>query len=277
MSPRTYWPAPEGTRVVVTGYAFADGNVLTDPSLPVESMDSQIHTAILSYMQTFGLLGRTANILVEVPYSWARSKGFLLGEPVQRTYSGVNDLGVALGVNLIGAPSMGPKEFVDLRANPRPIVGASLKVVAPTGDYDWGRLLNLGTNRWAFRPRVGCILPLTSRWHLELEAGAWIFTDDNDFVAGERKQNPIVSGEVHIVRRFKPGFWMSLESTYFKGGRQTIGGDRLVDEQDNLRAGVTVALPVAKNQVIKIGFSTSVVTDFGNDFDEGLITYGIAF
>jgi hypothetical protein len=277
MSPRTFWPSPDGTKVTVFGYAFADGDVLVDPSLPIDGLDSQIHTALFAYMQTFGLAGRTANILVELPYSWAHSQGMLLGEPVQRTYSGFNDLGVTLAVNLIGGPSMNLKEFAEVRTNPRPILGASLKVIAPTGDYDIGRLLNVGTNRWAFRPKLGCILPITNKWLLELEGAAWFFTDDDDFVTGERHQDPIFSGEVHLVRRFKPGFWASLESTYFKGGRQTIGDDQLLDEQNNVRAGATIAFPVAKRQMIKVGFSTSVVTDFGNDFNEALVTYSIVF
>lgn len=277
MSPRTFWPAPDGTRVAVFGYAFADGDVLVDQSLPLRDMDSQIHTAIFAYMQTFGLAGRTANILVEVPYTWAHSNGQYLGEPVQGTYSGFNDLGLTLTVNLMGAPSMDSKEFMNLRTKPRPILGASLKVVAPTGEYNRGKLLNTGTNRWAFRPRLGFVLPLTRKWLMELEAGAWFFTDDGAFVSGHRHQAPIFAGEIHLIRRFSPGFWASLDTTYFRGGRQTIGGNQLDDFQNNARIGTTLVFPFAKRQAIKVGLSTSLTTEHGNDFNEALLTYTLAF
>ena len=115
-------------------------------------------------MQTFNLGGRTSNLLVEVPYSHGTTDGFIHGEPAQREFTGFNDLGVTLAVNLLGAPTMNPKEFQGLRTKPRPIVGASLKILAPTGSNDLGRLINFGTYRWSLRPRIGCILPVTDKW-----------------------------------------------------------------------------------------------------------------
>ena len=152
LSPRYYWPAPRGTKVGVLGYAYSTGEVLMDRSLPVEDLDSRLNLTFLAYMQTFSLWHRTANIVVEVPYSWGTTEGRLYGYPAQRDFSGFGDLAVALAVNLIGAPSMAVADFQELRANPRPLVGASLKVVAPTGQYYDDRLINVGANRWAAKP-----------------------------------------------------------------------------------------------------------------------------
>ena len=40
----------------------------------------------------------------------------------------------------------------------------------PLEYYEEGRLINVGTNRWAARLMLGSILPLRPRWLLELEA-----------------------------------------------------------------------------------------------------------
>jgi hypothetical protein len=264
-----------GTRLAVFGYSYSTGEVLMDRSLPVEGVDSSINMGFFAYMQTFGLWGRTSNLVVELPYSWGTTKGLLFENPVRRDFSGFGDLGISLAVNLIGAPSMTVAEFQELRADPPPILGASIKVIAPTGHYESDRLVNVGTNRWAVRPELGYVMPLTRKLLLELEAGAWFFGDDNDFVMGKREQSPIFAAEVHLVRRFRPGFWASLEANYFEGGRQTIGGNQLGDPQQNMRFGGTIVVPFSQGQAIKVGYSTAVLTKHGNDFDQFLVSYTV--
>jgi hypothetical protein len=275
LSPRFYWPAPNGTKVAVLGYSYVSGDLLMDPSLPVSGADSSVSTAIVAYLHTIGLFGRTANVVVEVPYSWGTTKGLLFDQPARRDFSAVGDLGVTLAVNLVGAPTLSPSDFQRLRASPRPILGVSLKVLAPTGHYDADRLINVGANRWAAKPEVGFLIPLTSRWLLEFEAGVWVLGDDDRFLPGRRKQQPIYSGEVHLVRRLRPGFWASLEANFFAGGRQTIGEDPLADPQRNSRVGGTGVVPFGGRHAIKVGYSTAVVTAFGNDFNQVLVSYQI--
>jgi hypothetical protein len=277
LSPRAYWPAPKGTRVAVFGYAYASGDVLTDPSLPVYGVDSRISTGFLAYMQTFGLWKRTTNVVVELPYTWGTTEGVLYDQSARGEFSGFGDLSVTLAVNLRGAPSMTPSEFQELRADPRPLLGASLEVVAPTGRYDGNRLLNVGANRWAIRPELGSVIPLTPRWLLELEAGVCFFGDDDAYVSGRREQDPIFAGEVHLVRRFEPGFWASLEANYFEGGRQTIGGNELGDVQRNMRMGGTVVVPVRRRHAVKLGYSQGVITESGTDFYQFLVSYSVVF
>lgn len=133
LTPRAYWPAPPGTRVAAVGYSYTAGDVLLNPSTPIYGADSRINTGVLGYLQTFSLLGRTANAVLELPYSWGMAEGVVGDTPVRRDLSGFGDLGLTLSVNLLGAPTMTPAAFQALRADPRPIFGASLKVVAPIG------------------------------------------------------------------------------------------------------------------------------------------------
>lgn len=277
LTPRAYWPSPKGTKVAVVGYAYSSGDVLFDPSIPLYGVDSRINTAVLAYLQTLSLWGRTANVLVELPYSWGTTKGVLLTDPARRSYSGLGDLSVMLAVNLLGAPSMTSEGFAELRADPHSILGASLKVVAPTGSYDSSRLINVAANRWAVKAELGYILPLKRKWLLEVDGSIWFFGDDDGFLQGKRQQEPIASLQVHFVKRFNPGFWTSLDLNYYAGGRQTIGGNTLGDVQRNSRVGGMIAVPFRGRHAIKVGYSTGVVTSFGTDFDQFLLSYQVLF
>ena len=184
LTPRLFWPAPQGTKLLVAGYSHSAGDVFFDRSLPLYGVDSDINVGILAYVQTLGLWGRTSNFLVELPYSWGNTKGFIGETPARADFSGFGDLKFTLTLNLLGAPSMTPEDFLAFRADPQPIVGASLKVIAPTGAYDSNKLINVGANRWATRLQLGSVIPLRPTWLLELEGGVWFFGDDDKFLPG---------------------------------------------------------------------------------------------
>ena len=275
LTPRFYWPAPIGTKVAVAGHSYVTGDVLMDPSIPLYGVKTNLSTGFFAYMQNFSLLGRTTNLLVELPYSWGITKGTVVDTPGERRLSGFNDLGITLAMNLLGAPSMSPADFQFLRDNPRVILGASIKVTFPTGQYFSDKLVNVGTNRWAFKPEFGALIPLLPKLLLELETGVWFFTEDKDFLMGSRTQEPIISGELHLVKRFKPGLWISLESNFFWGGQQKIGENQLVDRQRNSKIGGTFAIPIPPRHSFKFGYSVNILTSYGTDFHQFLVTYTV--
>ena len=275
LTPRAYWPAPKGTGVAVLGYSYVSGDVLFDRSTPLYGVDSRFNVAIVAYLKTFSLWKRTTNVLVELPYSWGVTEGIVVDTPARRDFSGIGDLDVTMMVNLLGAPSMDVTGFQELRANPHPILGASLKILAPTGAYDSNRLINVGANRWATRLQLGSVIPLRPTWLLELEGGVWFFGDDDEFLPGRREQDPVYSAQANLIKRIRPGLWASLDLTYFSGGRQTIGGDQLDDAQKNIKVGGTVVVPFAGRHAIKIGYANGAVTKYGSDFDQFLVTYQI--
>jgi len=178
-----------------------------------------------------------------------------------------------MAINLLGAPSMSPAEFQRFRDNPSMILGMSLKVNLPFGQYMTDRLINVGSNRWAFKPEFAAAFPLLPKFLLEIETGVWFFTQDKDFLLGTKKQEPIVSTELHLVKRFKPGLWVSLESNFFWGGQQKIGENQLVDRQRNSRIGGTFAVPFLHRHALKFGYSVNIVTSYGTDFHQFIVTY----
>jgi hypothetical protein len=275
LSPRAYWPFPVGTRVLFSGYSNANGDVLLDPTLPVYGVDSRISTAFLGYLQTFALWSRNANLLLEVPYSWGSTRGLLDGRPARADFAGFSDLSATFSLNLVGAPAMTPADFQQFRAEPRPIVGASIKLVAPTGYYERDRFINVGGNRWAARLQLGAIFPLHPSWLLELDAGSWIFGDDSDFLGGRREQDPIFAFEGHLVHRIRPGLWASLDFNWFTGGQQTIGGEEREDLQQNARIGATLVVPFLGRHALKFGYSAAARTRYGSDSRQGLVVYQV--
>ncbi len=273
LTPRAYWPAPKGTKVVTFAYQYSTGDVLFDQSLPLVGVDSRINLTQLSYLKTINLAGRTANVQFSVPYSWGTTEGVVDGVDRSRYIAGWADARARLSVNLLGAPTMGPAEFQQLRADPRPIVGVSLQLSAPTGGYEKDRLINLGANRWAIKPAVGYIHPITKTWLSELDLGVWFFGDNDEFLGATRGQAPIASGEFHLVKRVKPGFWFSLDLNYYYGGRTTVDGELLADLQRNSRAGFTLVFPWKRHHAIRTSLSAGTVTSSGGDFDLFSLVY----
>jgi hypothetical protein len=272
LSPRAYWPTPYGTKLLIAGYSYTTGDIATDPSLPVFGVDSKINTGIGGYLQTLSLFGRTANFILEVPYTWGSTIGSVEDELLRRDFSGLGDIGVTLSVNLLGGPSMSPAAFQALRKDPHPILGASLKVLAPTGNYDAQKLINVGANRWAVKTEFGYMIPLRPKLLLELELGAWFFSDNEEFLGTTREQDPVYAIEGHLVRRFSPGFWGSVDFNYYRGGQSVIGGNDQGDLQRNSKIGGTLVIPFARRYAVKLGYSTGVVTRSGGDFDTFLVS-----
>ncbi len=274
LSPRAYWPSPVGTRLASLAYAYTTGDNLTDPSLPVTGVNSDINTAVIAYLQSFELAGRTANFIFELPYTWGYSEGETVEtQYIGREFEGIGDVAATISVNLMGAPAMSVDEFLLFRQAPQPILGASLRVVAPTGEYDSEYVINPGSNRWAAKAELGYIHPFNLRWLLELELGTWVFQDNDDFVHGPKKQDPITSLEAHLVRRFNPGLWGSLDINHYRGGRTTVDGERLDDLQRSSKFGATVAFPMDRKQVLKIAYSYGSVAGTDNDFSTLILTF----
>lgn len=275
MSPRAYWPAPTGTQVLTLGATHTTGDIIPDPSLPLIGVDSDITVGYVGYLRTLNLFGRSSNLILELPYAdgSTESEHLELGL-IDREYRGLGDVGVTLSLNLLGAPAMDKQGFAQLRADPKPIIGVSLKLLAPTGDYEDDKLINVGANRWATKAEVGSMLVLNHKWLLEFEVGAWVFGDNDDFLGGlTKEQAPLYSVEAHLVRRFSPGFWASLDLNAYKGGRSKVEGIRLDDLQRDSAIGATLVFPFAKGQAIKASYTTGSVNDSDESFDIYQLSY----
>lgn len=273
LAPRAYWPAPAGTNVLVAGYQWTDGDVLTDPSLPLEDAEVELDYFAVTYQRTFAWFGRTTNFQLSLPYVSGHGQATVAGELRERSISALADARLRVSINLAGAPAMDVEGFRQLAADPKPIFGASLLVSMPTGAYDADRVLNAGTNRWAVKPAVGGILPVGQGWFLEAEVGAWLYGENDDFLGERRKQDSVFSSEFHIVRATRRGTWVSLDANWYSGGRVTVGDAPPQESLNNSRAGFTFLYPFNRRHALRGAFSTGIATKTGGDFHSVSLSY----
>jgi len=270
LTPRVYAPAPTGGNIVVLSFGRSTGELLFDPSLPFDDVNAGINSGALLYGRTFGLFGRSANAIITLPYVWGDIDGLVEGEFVAITRSGLADVRGQLTVNILGGPALTPREFA--AARPDTILGLSLAVAAPSGQYDPSKLINIGSNRWSLRPQLGVSKTL-GPWYLELYGGVWFFGDNTNFSGGSvREQDPIGSFQAHLSYTFKPRLWLAADATFYTGGRTTLDGRVNADVQSNSRLGVTLALPLGRRANVKVAWATGFTTRIGADFD----TFGVA-
>jgi hypothetical protein len=272
LEPRAYSPAPKGANFIILNYSYQSGEVLFDPSLPFSNVRAFINGVVGGYGHTFSLFGRISSVAVAVPYAWASVDGNV-GESYQAiTRSGLGDARVRFVVNLIGGPALSIKEFVARK--PEPTLGFSLVAVVPTGQYSNEKLINIGTNRWAFKPEFGLSFPV-GHWTFEGAAGVWLFLDNNHTYPGEnvRSQDPLYTFQAHVGYTFRFGLWVAGDATYYAGGKtytNDVPGDT---RQANTRVGLTASVPLGKVHSIKVSASTGVDSRVGSRFD----AYGIAY
>jgi len=231
--------------------------------------DFHVHTrwsdGRLSLRDTIDLYGRTGKFDVIVPYTWLSGSAIYQGDPVRRDVDGFADPLLRVSVNFFGAPALKLPEFRSYRQDL--VVGASLQVSVPAGQYDETKLINLGTNRWFFKPEIGVSKAL-GPWTLEAKTAVTLFTTNNDFFNGnKRSQDPLYSLQAHAIYNFSSGVWGSVDATYFAGGRTTLNGVLQVDRQQNWRMGATLAFPVGLYNSIKLYASKGVSARTGNSFD----------
>ena len=265
MEPKAYSASPVGVTFLVAGGTRSTGSVVFDPTVPIKDVEAGINGVFLGVGTTFGLFGKLVLVSAALPYAWGEISGLVYEEAHTVTRSGLADTRVKLSVNLVGNPAMRAREFA--KAPRRTIVGASLMVTAPAGEYDQTKLINLGTNRWAFKPEVGVAVPL-GRWDLDAYLGAWLFTQNADYFPGglTRSQDPVVALQAHVSYTFKPRLWLAVDSTWYTGGDAQVEDNPPTGAVNNSRLGATLSLPVGQRQSFKVAYSSGVAVRTGTDF-----------
>ena len=265
IEPRSYSNAPIGVNFLVAGYAYTRGGLAFDTAVPITDVNLHTSNAVVAYARVLELGGQSAKFDVTLPYTWLSGSATYKGEPVDRVVSGFSDPVFRLSANFFGAPALSPKDFAGYEQDL--IVGGSFRVVAPGGQYDDTRIVNIGLRRWSFKPELG-ISKAIGAWTFEATAAVTLFTRNTDFyVGGTRAQDPLYSIQGHAIHSFRSGIWSSLDATYFMGGRTTIDGTRGNDLQQNWRLGGTLAFPVDIHNSIKLYASSGVSDRTGNSFD----------
>jgi hypothetical protein len=267
LSPRAYVITPVNGNAITITYSFNTGDVLFDPAIPITGGKGQINTEVFTYYYSGDFFGRSFNVTGSLPYATGDFSGTVANQERSVYRSGLADTVYRFAVNLRGGPAMKAPEFV--KWHQKTLIGASLKVIAPTGQYDPLRLINQGSNRWAFKPEIG----LSKRWGkvvLDTYAAVWFFTDNTGFYPtgnNTLSQRPTAAFEGHLSYDWKRRLWFSLDGNYWVGGRSIVNNViNYKSFQNNSRIGATASLPIGTHQSIKLSYSDGAYIVYGGDY-----------
>lgn len=274
LEPRVYANVPKDLNVIGVGYAFMDGNVLTDPSLPISDFTIQSHNLAASYVRTFGLSNKLARIQVALPYTFMDGSANVNGDNITGSRTGFGDTKVRFGINLLGSPALDKAEF--RKFEQKTILGVSFVTSIPTGKYYDDKKVNIGTNRWGFKPEIG-ISKRFARVYAEAYGGIWFYTNNNDYLNKKLEQKPTYSLQAHASYYFKNSMWIGFNTNWFFGGETIIDGVSDDSQIDNWRVGGTFSTPIAKGQSIRFQYHVGAYTNNGLNYYALTASYQYSF
>jgi hypothetical protein len=249
----------------VLSYGYSSGEVLFDQAVAITEAQGRLSNVVSAYVRTLGILGKSAKFTAIVPYAWGHWNGLLNDQYASTSRSGFADPRFQLAVNFVGAPAITMSQMRSYTNNT--VAGASLRVVVPLGQYKPDKLINLGQNRWAFRPRLGISQKLGG-WTLEAMGSAWIYTKNPDFYGGiVATQDPLFSVQGDVVYQFRSGLWLGVGSGISRGGKTGANGVSGDSYKKNSRWAALLSYPLTRRSSVKILYVDGLATRLGSNFD----------
>lgn len=215
LAPRAYVILPVSSNAVTLTWSYFNGGLNFNGAVPVTGATGTFSVPTFTYYHSFSFFRRSANITASLPYGVGTFQGNVQQHQLSVYRSGLMDFAARFSVNLLGGPAMSAEKFAKWRQ--KILLGASLKIIAPTGQYDPTKLVNWGINRWAFKPEFG-YSERWGNWLLDGYAGAWFYTTNSASfgvpIPQPQTEQPIVSLEGHLSHDFKLGTWVSLDVNF---------------------------------------------------------------
>jgi hypothetical protein len=274
LEPRRWSHLPIDTNFVGSAYAYTEADISFDPVLKLEDVQMDLHTWAAKYIRTFELFDRTARIGLLQANQEGRWSGLQDGVHKSIKRSGWSDTFLRFAINLYGAPPLKGKAYAAYRAEKKKetIVGAGLSVQLPTGDYMEDKLINLGTNRFTFRPHLG-VVHTRGKWTAEATGTVAFHTDNSDFFNGKKlEQKPFYTINGHLIYTLRPGVWVSASGGYDYGKRSTVDGVKKDDLKQNLAWALSCGFPIKSYLGVKLSYvGTRTQEDTGFDSDSFIV------
>ena len=264
LEPRSYSNAPVGLNFLIGAYGYSSGNVDFDPAVPLTDAHLTTNSGVVAFGRSYGAFGRSGKFDVIAPVVSLAGDALSNGQRVTRDIAGLADTQFRISYNFIGAPAMDLAQFAHYRQDL--IVGASLAITVPWGQYDDTRLVNIGTNRWSFKPELG-MSKAVGPWIFDVYAAVTYYTTNDDFLnGGYLRLDPMYSTQAHVIRSLPRGAWVAANANYYWGARATVNGRSTDSLQASSRFGMTLALPVNKRNSIKLLAARCVWTRTHSNF-----------
>ena len=260
--PHSYDNTPVGTNQLELDYANVRSNASIDTSLIVAGARFNLNQGTIAYTRYFGFVHRLVWVEAGVPL--AGLNGSVSGTSIQGSTTGTGDSSYVVAALLKGGPALSVAQFADYK--PTTTVGMSLTITAPTGQYNPNKILNLGSDRWSFKPEIAVTHPFgpEQKWGVEAFANSYFFTDNTSYHGREvLRQHALPGLEGHISYSFSDRFWASLDARYSFRGSTFLNGVNQNNVQQNFGLGTEVNISLNPRNSLVFEFDKSLVHQNG--------------
>jgi hypothetical protein len=256
--PRTYDNTPVGVNQLELAYAYARSNASIDTSLIVAGAKFNLNQGTIEYTRDFSFFHRLAWVEASVPL--AGLDGSVTGTNIHGSTTGAGDSSYELAMLLKGGPALSVAQFESY--TPTSTVGVSLTVTAPTGLYHADKILNLGSNRWSFKPEIALSHPFgpKQKWEFDAYANAYFYTNNTSYHGVEiLRQQALPGFEGHISYSFTSNLWVSLDTRYSFRGDTFVNGMNQNNAQQNFMLGSEVNVSLHPQNSLVFEFAKALV------------------
>ncbi|MBV8632098.1 MAG: transporter [Silvibacterium sp.] len=248
--PRTYVNSPVGLNQLEMVYAYARSDTSVDTSLIITGASLNLNQGMIDYTRYFGFLHRLAWVQPALPI--AGTNGSISGTNIGAAETGTGDSGYQAAWLLKGGPALSVEQFANFK--PATTLGVSLTMTAPTGQYNSNKIINLGSDRWSFKPEIGLSQPFGpgQKWEFDAYANAYFYTDNTSYHRVEvLSQEPLPGLEGHISYSFSDNIWAAVDTRYSFRGNILVSGVNQNASQQNFLLGTELSVSLnAKNTLI---------------------------
>lgn len=274
--PRTYDNTPVGVNQLELAYAYAQSNASIDTSLIVAGAKLKLNAGTVDYTRYFSFLHCLAWVEASVPL--AGLDGSVTGTKIHGSSTGAGDSSYQVAVLLKGGPALSVAQFADYK--PTTTVGVSLTISAPTGLYNAHKVLNLGADRWSFKPELAVSHPFgpEQKWEVDGYANAYFYTDNTSYLGTEILRQQALPGlEGHISYSFTNSLWASVDTRYSFRGDTFVNGVNQNNGQQNFTLGSEVNVSVNPQNSLAFEFAKALLHQNGPAYTGFAVKYSITW
>lgn len=273
LEPRLLSPIPVGGNFAIASYGYSVGNILLDNTLPIEDLSARLNTLVPAYARSFSLFKKLAKLDIITPYAFGTYNAIVDGVDTSATRHGFGDPMIRLSMILIGTGALNPTEFSE-QEQTKFNLGVSFRVIAPIGQYDPTKMINLGTNRWAFKGTLAASYTLSRKWVFEGHVNPYLFSENKSFFNGNTlKQKALISTQFHTTYIFKTGIWIAASLGRSFLGETVLNGEEQNNLQNTSRYGLVFSYKVSRHSALKLGFTSGITARYGADFTTLVLAY----
>jgi len=258
---RSYLNAPQG-HLLMYSYAGTRSNTGGVESLPIPKTETRLQTQSLVYSRIIDVGGRTGGLGVVLPITDLLSYDTQANVVTARE-SAIGDPSFTFEMNLFGAPALEREEFKDW--TPDDYCGLHFLLGVPWGEYDPNSVVNIGANRFTFRPLLNYSITADEgqSW-LDFYGSVFFFSDNDEYRgASVLSQRPLANLELHYSSIVYDRLWAGVGLMGAFGGEVWVDDVVVTPEQQTGRLALSAGTPMFKGSTAIFGYNHTFARSAG--------------